>query len=172
MTLINTATIVLCVKMKQASNYTSCSYCNIFCSVNNSRTEYSNKIFYNRTTENKYSEFFRNISNRNKFRGQEIYTLDSLNDSFLIFNKPNQDNKNSSINHYSYKITNIKYYFNSKYLINLIIKLKTNTTEKNNNQELILNIIHSDNRSESSRLMTIKEVNLIERDVEQRFKKF
>ena len=139
------------------NNYTLCSYYNLFCIKNN------RNIFFQESYINKYSSFFRNISNADEFCGQEIYTFDLFIDSFSIINQTIKDIQNSNINHCNYKIYNNQYFYNFESAANLVIKFKTNNSKKNN-LKLIFNILLLDTRFELSEQKIINENDLIKED--------
>ena len=110
---------------KGTNEYTPCSYYNLFCTE-----KFLNWVNFQESYLEKYSKFFRNISNANEFCGQEIYNLDSIKNSFSIINTSIKNIKNSNINHYNYEIRNIKYFNNKIGIANLIIKFNTNNSKK------------------------------------------
>ena len=143
----------------ETNDYTSCSYYNLFCIQN------SNQIFFQESLLKKYTNFFRSIPNSNEFCGQESYNLDSLKSSFSIINKSAKDIKNSNINHCNYEIYNKKYYYSYDGIANLIIKLKTNNSKKNN-IKLTFNIFLRDSSLGSSKKKIFNEVDLTKENYE------
>ena len=137
------------------NDYNSCLYYNILCTEN-----LTNRTIFQESYLDEYSNFFRNLSNANEFCGQEIYILDSVTNSFSIINKSIKDIQNSNINYCNYEIHNTKYFNNQKDIANLIIKFKTNNSEKNN-LKLTFNIILQNSYLNSSKLETISEIDLI-----------
>ena len=73
------------------NEYTLCSYYNLFCTE-----KFSNRVNFQESFLEKYSKFFRNISNANEFCGQEKYNLDSVINSFSIINKSNKKIKSDN----------------------------------------------------------------------------
>ena len=139
----------------ETNDYKTCSYFNLFC-----KEKSTNHTNFQESYLQKYSTFFRNISNANEFCGQEKYTLDSITNSFSIINKSNINIINSNINHCNYEIHNTKYFNNQSDTAYLIIQYNTNNPEKKN-LKLIFNIFLKNSNSNSSKLMTIKETDLI-----------
>ena len=137
------------------NNYNSFSFYNLFCTEN-----LTNHTYFQETYLEKYSKFFRNIPNSNEFCGQEMYVLDSVQNSFSIINKSNKNIQNSKINHCNYEINNTKYFNNQLDKINLIIKYNINNPEKKN-LKFIFNILLQNSSSKLSKLMTINEMDLI-----------
>ena len=141
----------------ETNDYTPCSYYNLFCIKN------SSDIFFQDSYLNKYTTFFRNISNANDFCGKQTYIFDLPINSFSIINKTAKNIQNSNINHCNYEIYNTQYFYNFEGTANLIIRLKTNNVKKNK-IKLIFNILLRDTRSLSSKQKIIKEIDLIKED--------
>ena len=129
--------------------------CNIFCAE-----DFINRTNFEELYIEKYSKFFRNLPNANEFCGQEMYTLNTITNSFSIINKSIKDIQNSNINYCNYEIHNTKYFNNQLDIANLIIKFNTNNSEKNN-LKLIFDIILQNSYLNSSKLETINEMDLI-----------
>ena len=129
--------------------------CNIFCAE-----DFINRTNFEELYIEKYSKFFRNLPNANEFCGQEMYTLNTITNSFSIINKSIKDIQNSNINYCNYEIHNTKYFNNQLDIANLIIKFNTNNSEKNN-LKLIFNILLQNSYLNSSKLETINEMDLI-----------
>ena len=77
------------------NDYTPCSYYNLFCTEKSADSK--NSTNYKSTYKNKYSTFFRSISNVNEFCGKENYSFNSVTKSFSIINKSKKDIKDLDI---------------------------------------------------------------------------
>ena len=145
------------------NDYSPCSYYNLFCTEKS--TDSKNSTIFKGTYKNKYSTFFRSISNANEFCGQEKYSFNSVIKSFTIINKSNKNIKDLNINHCNYEIYNRKYFNNKFDVANLKIKFNTNNSQKNN-LKLIFNILLQNSRTQISFLSIVNEMDLIKQPYE------
>ena len=145
---------------EDTNDYTSCSYYNLFCTE-----KLTNNTSFQESDIKKYSTFFRNIQDANNFCGQETYTIDSLRKSFTIINKSNRNINSFNINHCNYEIKNNKYYNNDLDIANLIIKLNSNNSNKNN-LKLTFSILYKNSHSKTYSLITMSESDILNKNFE------
>ena len=133
---------------KISLDYSTCNFDNVFCKYTQ-----DNNYEYNSALQDKYSNYFRSDLEINNFCGEKYYNLNSMKDTFTIF-----ESKLNSINlskplHCDYIIDN-KYYYNHEtdkaelnfQIKNMTMTYKNNTDENNNikfNLFLIYNIVDS-----------------------------
>ena len=114
-------------------DYSACTYENLFCK--NDEKYYH----YNSSLGVKYSNYFRNQNEINSFCGQTTFILNSVRDSFIIFDKKlnTQSSPLSHSYHCNFGIINKYYYNHERDKATLKIEIKELNQDNINNNKMI-----------------------------------
>ena len=113
------------------SDYSTCSYENLFCQSNEKYYKYNSSL------TGDYSRYFRNQVDIDSFCGTKSIELNSMTDSFKIFEHNINTQSSSQHFHCDYGITNNYYYNHDQDKAKLIIEIKSLSKGVINNSKKI-----------------------------------